>query len=175
MRTGAGLGTPSALDARMPTQPSSNDQSPRSPNRLAAAVTCQRAIRFPVKLPVRYKIGGEFGWGELVNISSSGALFTTERALPLRMGVELCIHWPALLLEAVHLNLVAKGPIVRVEPGRAALRILKYEFRTSSSSFLREVSMPESRSSRVAVQAASTDGFSLQVQVANQAMQRVGV
>jgi hypothetical protein len=159
----------------MSTQLSSNDQSPQSPKRLGAAVTCQRAIRFPVKLPVRYKIAGEFGWGELVNISSSGALFSTERALPLGKVVELCINWPALLLEAVPLNLVAKGPIVRVEPGRAALRILKYEFRTSSSAFVREASMPECRSSRVAVQAASTDGFSLQVQVANQAMQRVGV
>ena len=175
MRTSASLGTPSALDGSMSIQPSLKDQSRRNPKRLIAAATCQRAIRFPVKLPVRYKIGEEFGWGELVNISSSGALFTTERTLPLRKGVELCIHWPALLLEAVHLNLVAKGPIVRVEPGRAALRILKYEFRTASSSFLREASMPECRSNRVAMQAASTDGFSLQVQVANQAMQRVGM
>jgi hypothetical protein len=159
----------------MSSQPPSKDQSPRRPKRLCEAVTRQRAIRFPVKLPVRYKIGEEFGWGELVNISSSGALFTTERALPLRKGVELCIHWPALLFEAVPLNLVAKGPIVRVEPGRAALRILKYEFRTASSSFLREASTPECRTNRIAVQAASTDGLSLQVQVANQAMQRVGV
>lgn len=175
MRTSAGLGTPSAFDASMSIRPSLKDQSRRTPRRLVAAVTRQRAIRFPVKLPVRYKIGEEFGWGELVNISSSGALFTTERTLPLRKAVELCIHWPALLFEAVPLSLVAKGPIVRVEPGRAALRILKYEFRTASSSFLREASMPEFRTNRVAVQAASTDGFALQVQVANQAMQRVGV
>jgi hypothetical protein len=136
----------------MPTQSSSSGRSLRNPKRLrAAAAAVQRAVRFPVKLPVRYKVGREVGWGELVNISSSGALFTTERALPLGKQVELWINWPALLLEAVHLKLVAKGPIVRVEPGRAALKIVRHEFRTSSSSFLREASTPECRSNRVAV------------------------
>lgn len=89
-----------------------------------------------------------------MNISSSGALFTTERALPLGKQVELWINWPALLLEAVHLKLVAKGPIVRVEPGRAAMKIVRHEFRTSSSSFLREASTPECRSNRVALKRA---------------------
>lgn len=128
-----------------------------------------------MKLPVRYTIAGELGWGELVNISSSGALFTAERVLPLGKRVELWIAWPALLLEAVHLKLVAKGPIVRVEPGRAALKILKHEFRTSSSSFLWEAFTPECRSNRVEVQASSPRGSSLQVQVANQPMQGVGM
>ena len=120
---------------------------------------------------MRYKVGGEFGWGELVNISSSGALFTTQRDLSPADPVELCINWPARLLQAVPLNLVAKGTIVRVEPGMAAAKILSHEFRTSSSSFLREASMLECRSGRIAVQAASTGGSSLQVQIANQAMQ----
>jgi hypothetical protein len=40
-----------------------------------------RAIRFPIKLPVRYEDGGEFGSGEIVNIGSRVALFTTDRAV----------------------------------------------------------------------------------------------
>lgn len=110
-----------------------------------------------------------------MNISSSGALFTTERALPLGSRVELWINWPVLLLEAVHLKLVAEGPIVRVQPGRAALKIVSHEFRTSSSSFLWEASAPECPRNWAAVQASSTRGSSLQVQVANQAMQGVGM
>jgi len=125
-----------------------------------------------VKLPVRYKIGGLSGWGELVNISSSGALFTTERALPLGGRVELWIDWPALLLETVHLKLVARGLIVRVQAGRAAVKIATHEFRTSSSPFQREASTPNAGAIKSA-EHASSRGSSLQVQVANQAMQRV--
>ncbi|MGA2577403.1 MAG: PilZ domain-containing protein [Bryobacteraceae bacterium] len=153
----------------------SNNRSLRNPRRLGPAATGQRAIRFDVRLPLRYKIGGAYGWGELANISSSGALFTTEHALPVGKVVELCINWPALLDQAVPLNLVAKGPIVRVEAGRAAVRILKHEFRTSSSTFLRESSTPECRSSMVAAAAASTRRSSFQAQGANQAMQGVRV
>lgn len=118
----------------------------------------QRAIRFPVRLPIRYTLANDSGWGELIDISSSGALFTTERPLPLGKRVELCIDWPALLLEKVHLKLVARGRTVRIEPGRAAITIMTHEFRTSGSAFL--------RASAVA---------SLQVQVANQAMQGIGM
>src|ERR1700732_2538322 len=105
IRTGAIRGIPIASTGRMPTQPSSNDRPSndrptRKRKRLGATGAGQRAVRFPVKLPVRYKVGGELGWGELVNISSSGALFTTERTLPLGKRVELWINWPALLLEA---------------------------------------------------------------------------
>jgi hypothetical protein len=156
----------------MRSQSASNDRSPQNPKSLGVAAG-RRAFRFPVTLPVRYQIGGELGWGELVNISSSGALFTTERALVLGRDVELWINWPARLWEAVHLKLVAEGPIVRVEPGRAALNIVRHEFRTSSSSFLWEASTPERPSNRVTVQASSIRGSHLQVQVANQAMQRV--
>ncbi|HTT63259.1 MAG TPA: PilZ domain-containing protein [Bryobacteraceae bacterium] len=140
---------------------------------MPAGTLQQRAVRFPVKLPVRYKIGGECFWGELVNISSSGALFTTERPLPLGKRVELCINWPARLLDEVPLKLVVKGTIVRVEPGRAAVRMRKHEFRTSGSSFVREATIPGERTNRDAGSLASTGRSSLQVQVANQAVQGV--
>lgn len=149
---------------------SSKDRSPKNPRRRATAEIGDRAVRFPVKLPVRYRVGEEFGWGELVNISSSGALFTTESPLPLKKRVELWINWPALLMDSVPLKLVVYGVIVRLEPGRAAVKIGKHEFRTSSSSFLREASAPDTRSSQGTMPEHSTRGLSLQVQVANHAM-----
>lgn len=92
-------------------------------------------LRFPLSLPVRYITRGDAGWGEILNISSSGALFTTEHPLPVRASAKLYIKWPVLLSDSVHLNLVASGRIVRVEPGRAAIRIKRHEFRTCSPTF----------------------------------------
>jgi hypothetical protein len=88
-----------------------------------------------MKLSVRYQAGGESGWGKIVNISSKGALFTTDRALALHACVELYVRWPVLLHNSVQLRLIAAGTIIRVEPGRAALAIEKYEFRTCVPSF----------------------------------------
>jgi len=122
-------------------------------------------MRFQLNLPVRYATMDDIGWGRILNISCAGALFTTERALQPNAEVELCVKWPVLLLNSVHLNLIAAGVIVRVEPGMAAMRIQRYEFRTCSPSFLLE--LHEQKLSGVA--------FGFQVQVANQAVQRVGV
>ena len=119
---------------------------------------------------MRYTVGGVSGWGELVNISSGGALFTTERELPLGKPIELCVNWPVLLLEEVPLKLAIKGWIIRVEPDRAAVKIGRYEFRTSGSAFLRGAVAPERRCAP-----ASASRSALQMQIANQAMQGVGV
>ena len=97
-----------------------------------------QAIRFPIRLPVRYQIGREFGWGESANIGSTGALFTTDRDLALNACIELNIKWPVLLHDSVQLSLIASGTIIRTEPGRAEIAIGKYEFRTCApSSFQR--------------------------------------
>jgi len=95
----------------------------------------RRAIRFPIKLPVRYEDGGVFGRGEIVNIGSRVALFTTDRALALDACVELYVKWPVLLDNSVQLCLIASGAIIRIEPGRAEMAIGRYEFRTCALSF----------------------------------------
>ena len=95
----------------------------------------QQAIPFAIKLPVRYQVGGESGWGEIVSISSGVALFTTDRALALDTCAEVYIKWPVLLLDSVQLSLIASGTIIRIEPGSAALSIDKHEFRTCVASF----------------------------------------
>jgi hypothetical protein len=71
-------------------------------------------------------------WGETINISSRGALIAMPDHVKLRRRVHLCIIWPALLYEQVHLSLVASSIVVRVEEGRVAVRLERCDFRTSS-------------------------------------------
>ena len=44
--------------------------------------------------------------------------------------VEISVNWPARLDGTCPLKFVAMGKIVRVDAGRAAVRIEKYEFET---------------------------------------------
>jgi len=125
----------------------------------------RKAIRFRLTLPVRYRTDDDSGRGELVDISSCGALFTTERPLAVNSEVKLSVRWPVLLADSVHLSLVIVGKVVRVEPGRAALQLQKYEYRTCSPSFFQ--TSADLTPSRIR--------FGLQVQVANHAVQRIGV
>ena len=100
-------------------------------------------MRFPMALPVRYSLGKSCGWGRIVNIGSGGALFTINETVRRGQRVELCIGWPVLLHEKVHLTLVAEGLIVRVEEGFAAVKFERCSFRTASEAFLRQALLPE--------------------------------
>jgi hypothetical protein len=102
-------------------------------------------VRFPMGLPVRYSLAKSCGWGRIVNIGSGGALFTIDQSVRQGQPIELCMGWPVLLNEKVHLNLVASGVIVRAEEGRAAARFEQCSFRTASSAFRRQADVPELR------------------------------
>jgi hypothetical protein len=97
----------------------------------------RRSIRFPIEREVRYKTviqRGEMltGVGKTLNISSSGALFTSEHELPLGIRVEVSISWPVALNEKCLLNFVAHGRVARCSKGQVVVQIQKYEFRTQS-------------------------------------------
>lgn len=102
-----------------------------------SAIADRRAAdRFPIELDVRCKVLNkraqqEFS-GKTVDVSSSGVLFTTEQPLLPGRLVELSIDWPAMLNERCRLKLIAKGKVVRIEKGRAAMDIRHYEFRTTA-------------------------------------------
>jgi PilZ domain len=91
--------------------------------------------RFPIEREVRYRVlnkrgGEEAGGGRTINISSSGVLFTSEHMLLPGRRLEVSISWPAQLDNKCALKLVARGRVIRFEPGRTAIEIQQYEFRT---------------------------------------------
>ena len=94
--------------------------------------------RFPIERDVRYRVldkrvAPEEGTGKTINISSTGVLFTTDQILMPGKRLELSISWPAQLDNKCNLKLVARGRVARMEPGRAAIEIQQYEFRTLGS------------------------------------------
>jgi hypothetical protein len=88
-------------------------------------------VRFPLVRTVGYrslkKREGCAGQGETLNISSSGALFTTEQELPLGSRIKLVISWPMQLNDNLGLKLVADAVVVRADEGKAAVRFQSHE------------------------------------------------
>jgi c-di-GMP-binding flagellar brake protein YcgR len=94
--------------------------------------------RFPIEREVRYRVlnkrsGDETGDGRTVNISSCGVLISAKQPLLPGRRMELSISWPVQLNNKCALQLVARGRVVRVEQGQAAIEIQQYEFRTQAS------------------------------------------
>jgi hypothetical protein len=99
----------------------------------------RRSQRYPIERELRYRAvsrrkGKEVGKGKTINISSSGVLFTSDEALRPGERMELSISWPVRLDNKYALQLVARGKVVRLEPGRVAIQIQQHEFHTQSSS-----------------------------------------
>jgi hypothetical protein len=116
-----------AVDPAMNSLHPSAESSPRNERRGTS--------RFPISEDISYKVYGsrnsiETGTGKTINVSSRGVLFTTEKPLHTGKRLEIAMNWPAALNEKCALKLVASGRVVRVEDGRAAVQIDKYEFRT---------------------------------------------
>ena len=93
--------------------------------------------RFPIEREMRYRVlhkktEEESGQGKTINMSSTGVLFATDQMLLPGRKLELAISWPAQLDNACPLKLVARGHVVRVAGGMAAVEIQQYEFRTAA-------------------------------------------
>lgn len=89
-----------------------------------------RARRFVMQVPLRYRVTGEKSWrrGETDNISSSGVLFRGDHLVTLNALVEMSLAMPGLSSDGV-VEMVCRGVIVRVVshadgPLRVAARIL---------------------------------------------------
>ena len=104
----------------------------KKPERLAG--DRRSSLRFPMNRVLKHHgLGagnGPTGCGETVNISSRGVLFKTKERVRRGEWLELAISWPADLNPRVKLQLVARGPVVRIEEGQVALAIQQHEFRT---------------------------------------------
>ncbi|HEV3199775.1 MAG TPA: hypothetical protein VGZ73_17850 [Bryobacteraceae bacterium] len=91
--------------------------------------------RYPIDAELEYKLiyernVFETGQGKTINVSSSGILFESERALPPGMEIELSIAWPARLGDAVRLKLCVSGRTVRAQGKCTAVLIQRHIFRT---------------------------------------------
>jgi len=94
--------------------------------------------RFPIQQDVRYEWRNgsrilTFGTGQTLEISSREVRFTTQHTLGLGERVRLAMNWPALLDSTCPLKLEIDGCVVQSEPGAAAIKIERHEFRTRGS------------------------------------------
>jgi|HubBroStandDraft_4_1064222.scaffolds.fasta_scaffold1584407_1 hypothetical protein len=91
--------------------------------------------RYPVDAEVFYTVirpdgAAEAGRGRTIDISQSGLLFESTRALPRAQEIELFIAWPARLKHLGAVKLHAMGRTVRTHGNFTAVRILRCQFRT---------------------------------------------
>ena len=69
--------------------------------------------------------------GKTLNMSSRGILFETDSSMVLGEVLRMAIEWPIKLENSCPLNLVVTGEVTRCDQGQAAVRILRYEWRTA--------------------------------------------
>jgi len=86
----------------------------------------RRKKRFSIDHEVRYRtLAGqrivETGMGRTINISSSGACFTSEKRLPIGTSVELSINWPVLLEDDCPMKLMLQGCVIRSSSNDVAI------------------------------------------------------
>ena len=94
--------------------------------------------RYPIRLSLQFtatKIRSVTiaGTGSVLDLSSRGIAFTTEKTLHPHMRITLFISWPVLLEGETRIMLVANGTIVRTMGQVAAVKVSRYEFRTQKS------------------------------------------
>src|SRR5579875_1319215 len=81
------------------------------------AVGQARAQRFPLQVPLRYRVRGERAWrrGETENISSTGVLFRGECFMDEDTSVDLCLIMPVVNSDGAA-EVICRGAIVRSAP-----------------------------------------------------------
>jgi len=98
------------------------------------AFKSQRAHRYPIRVPVRYRSRGADTWhdGRIENISESGMLFEAEHPVAVNTPVEMTFVLPATMSA----ELICRGTIVRAVPTSRKRRpltlaatIVTYRFR----------------------------------------------
>jgi hypothetical protein len=94
-------------------------------------------VRFPLKLPVNFRILGRqrssTGVGWVVNISSGGVLVQCPHHVPMGARLELKIEIPQRLEGVVPLQIFVLGRVVRCEESRFAVAMIRYQYRTMGS------------------------------------------
>ncbi len=94
--------------------------------------------RFPLALEVRYtvldgRVPVHTGSGRIIDLSTSGLRFTSDRPLLVGMRVAVSIDWPFLHDLGVQVRLIASGVVVRSNGTETAYGIEHHEFTTHGS------------------------------------------
>ncbi len=92
-------------------------------------------VRVPLGCSARYQAGpsnSQTGIGRIIDMSSSGAAFTTGSLLPPGTSAALYIPWPISLDDGVPVELHAIGKVVRGDETRAALQFERVAFVAAS-------------------------------------------
>ncbi|HUO32447.1 MAG TPA: hypothetical protein VMU80_24745 [Bryobacteraceae bacterium] len=94
--------------------------------------------RFPIEQGVRYQCvkGSRIctaGVGKTLEIGSREIHFTTQHPLQKGEKVRLAVDWPAMLDNTCPIKLEIFGWVLRSQPGTAAVKIERYEFRTRAA------------------------------------------
>ena len=95
--------------------------------------------RFLIECKAEYRVisrgvADVSGWGQTVNVSSSGILLTVEHVLSVGWRMEVSVDWPVRLDDKIPLKWVLKGQVVRSATREVALSIKRYQFRTAAHS-----------------------------------------
>ena len=98
----------------------------------------ERAQRYAIALPMRYRRVGEEAWaaGTTVNISRSGVLFEGERSLDREAAIELVLTMPSEVAEGA--RVVARGVVVRAAAQSAADARRTFAATIADYSFVRD-------------------------------------
>jgi hypothetical protein len=85
-------------------------------------IESRRSRRFPIKMLIRCRVSGEFGWrsGRTVNISSSGVLFRCLLTADLATPVDMNFVLPGPGVGKSGLEVTCKGEVVRLELSSSA-------------------------------------------------------
>lgn len=92
-------------------------------------------LYFPIQQDVRYQCvkGSRIalaGVGKTHEMSSREIRFSTQHTLKLGDRIRVAVNWPAMLGDTCAMKLEIFGWVVHSEPGSAAVKIERYEFRT---------------------------------------------
>jgi PilZ domain len=123
----------------LPVRPSDEDQPLRGSIPQGLFQERRKSHRFPVHQALQYRVVKPStekvtGVGQILDMSGSGILFSTQGQLRLGRTLEVTMTWPARLDGICRLKFVASGRVVRSEGQLVAMRIQRYEFHTRGSS-----------------------------------------
>lgn len=99
----------------------------------------RKTARYGLELELNYSLLSQdtvvaSGKGTTVNLSSRGVLFRPEGPASVGCAVRLLIMWPVALGDGTLLQLFIDGLVLRTDPTRTAVRMLRYQFRTRAMS-----------------------------------------